>query len=256
MVSGGRTLQVLRLLAAVALVLALAICLGCGASYAVRHTVQAGDTVGALARRYGVSEAELRRFNQLEKDDQLRLGDQLFVPGAHTDRGKAAPVPSPATPPGVIAAVPLQPVPVLAAPQAAPPTRPVRPPPAPGQDGVELAWPADGEVLRGFGIGPAGDSRGVDIAAAAGAAAHAAGDGTVTYAGAPASAYGTIVIVEHPGKLFTVYSKLTSASVAKGARVTRGQEVGMVAAGKPSHLHFEVRRDERAVDPLLFLPPR
>ncbi len=252
MVSGGRALHALRLLAAVALVLALAICLGCGASYAVRHTVQAGDTVGALARRYGVSEVELRRFNQLEKDDQLRLGDQIFVPGARTDRGKAAPAPSPATPPGAIAGVPLQPVPAPAPSLA----RATRPAPAPGQDGVELAWPADGEVLRGFGSGPAGDSRGVDIAAAAGGAAHAAGDGTVTYAGAPASAYGTIVIVEHPGNLFTVYSKLTSASVAKGARVTRGQEVGRVAAGKPSHLHFEVRRDERAVDPLLFLPPR
>jgi len=110
--------------------------------------------------------------------------------------------------------------------------------------------------LRGFGSGPMGDSQGIDIAAAAGAVAHAAGDGAVTYAGAPAPAYGTIVIVEHPGKLFSVYSRLASTSVERGAQVGRGQEVGRVAAGKPSHLHFEVRREERAADPLLFLPPR
>lgn len=247
MVSGARERPLLHLLAAVAFVLVS--CLGCGSTYAVRHTVQAGDTVGALARRYGVNETELRRFNELKRGDQLRLGDVIFVPGARTDRGKAAPAPAPATPPGVKAAVPVPPPPA-----PVPPTP--RPVASPKRAGAELAWPADGEVLRGFGSGPAGDNRGIDIAAAADTAVHAAGGGTVTYAGAPAPAYGTIVIVEHHGKLFTVYSKLTSASVAKGARVTRGQEVGRVAAGKPSHLHFEVRRDERAVDPLLFLPPR
>jgi murein DD-endopeptidase MepM/ murein hydrolase activator NlpD len=111
-------------------------------------------------------------------------------------------------------------------------------------------------VLRGFGSGPAGDNRGIDIAVAPGSPARAAEDGTVTYAGAPTPVYGTIVIVEHPGRLFTVYSQLASAAVGKGERVARGQEVGTVGPGKPSRLHFEVRRDERAVDPLLFLPPR
>ncbi|MDF1556279.1 MAG: M23 family metallopeptidase, partial [Deferrisomatales bacterium] len=219
-------------------------------SYAVRHTVQEGDTVAALARRYGVSEGELRRFNRLDKDDQLRLGDLIFVPGARTDRGKAAPRPLPAVPPVVRAEAPLQPPPAPVLPSPRPASTP------PQGAGAELSWPTDGDVLRGFGSGPVGDNRGLDIAADAGAAVYAAGAGTVTYAGAPAAAYGTIVIVEHPGKLFTVYSKLTSASVVKGAQVARGQELGRVAAGKPSYLHFEVRRDERAEDPLLFLPPR
>ncbi|HSH70568.1 MAG TPA: M23 family metallopeptidase [Deferrisomatales bacterium] len=246
MVNGARV-SGLRHLAAV--VLLVAGCLGCGSSYAVRHTVREGDTVAALARRYGVNEGELRRFNRLDKDDQLRLGDLIFVPGARTDRGKAAPRPAPAVPPGVSAETPVQPPParVLPAP---------RPASAPQRAGAELAWPTDGDVLRGFGSGPVGDNRGLDIAADAGAAVYAAGAGTVTYAGAPAAAYGTIVIVEHPDKLFTVYSKLMSASVIQGAQVTRGQELGRVAAGKPSYLHFEVRRDERAEDPLLFLPPR
>jgi murein DD-endopeptidase MepM/ murein hydrolase activator NlpD len=116
-----------------------------------------------------------------------------------------------------------------------------------------------GEVLRGFGIGPVGDNPGIDIGAAVGTDVAAVGAGEVTYAGKPAPAYGTIVIVGHSGGVFTVYSKLSEASVHKGDRVVSGQVLGRVARGGgsgPSHLHFEVRRDQQAVDPLLFLPPR
>ena len=44
---------------------------GCGSAYAVRHTVQQGDTVSAVARRYGVSEAELRRSFVLSSNNGI-----------------------------------------------------------------------------------------------------------------------------------------------------------------------------------------
>jgi murein DD-endopeptidase MepM/ murein hydrolase activator NlpD len=122
-----------------------------------------------------------------------------------------------------------------------------------------LAWPADGPVLRGFGRGPAGESRGIDIAVEPGTPVRAAGRGTVTYAGTPASAYGPLVILEHEGGLFTVYGNLRDYRVERGARVEAGETLGTSGARDPTlppHLHFEVRRGQEPADPLLFLPPR
>jgi murein DD-endopeptidase MepM/ murein hydrolase activator NlpD len=113
--------------------------------------------------------------------------------------------------------------------------------------------------LRGFGTGPTGESRGIDLSLPQGTTVDAAAAGTVTYAGTPAETYGPLVILEHEGGLFTVYGNLSTYSVERGQRVTAGAAVG-TSGGKhgdlPPHLHFEVRRGQQAVDPLLFLPPR
>ncbi len=114
-------------------------------------------------------------------------------------------------------------------------------------------------MLRGFGAGPAGDSRGLDLAADVGSPVRAAGAGIVSYAGTPARAYGALVMVEHEGGLHTVYGNLGEVRVAKGQRVETG-DILATSGGKtgdlPPHLHFEVRRGQEALDPLLSLPPR
>jgi lipoprotein NlpD len=116
-----------------------------------------------------------------------------------------------------------------------------------------------GEVLRGFGRGPAGDNRGIDIGVAPGTPVKAAATGRVTYAGTPAQAYGPLVIVDHGAEFHTVYANLRQASVKRGDTVTAGQGVGVSgeqATTPLPHLHFEVRHKGEPVDPLLLLPPR
>ncbi len=69
--------------------------------------------------------------------------------------------------------------------------------------------------------------------------------------------YGLHVLLEHSPRLFTLYAHLSSASVADGALVPAGAEVGRVGSSGFStgpHLHFEVRRDGRPVDPRTLLP--
>ena len=69
--------------------------------------------------------------------------------------------------------------------------------------------------------------------------------------------YGLHVLLEHSPRLFTLYAHLSSASVADGALVPAGAEVGRVGSSGFStgpHLHFEVRRDGRPVDPRIWLP--
>ena len=97
---------------------------------------------------------------------------------------------------------------------------------------------------------------GVDLAATTGTQVSAARGGTVTHAG-PAGTYGNLVIVQHENGFETRYAHLSAVTVQKGQQVTAGQEVGKVGSTGYStgpHLHFELRRDGKTVDPVPLLP--
>ncbi|HUQ54232.1 peptidoglycan DD-metalloendopeptidase family protein [Lentzea sp.] len=91
--------------------------------------------------------------------------------------------------------------------------------------------------------------RGVDLAAAAGTAVLAAGDGAVVYAGAVAAR--TLVSLEHRGGLRTTYEPVIPA-VKAGSQVRRGEVIGHLQAGHcPSPcLHWGARRGHTYLDPL------
>ena len=87
---------------------------------------------------------------------------------------------------------------------------------------------------------------------------HAAGSGVVIFSGA-LRGYGNTVIVEHASGITTVYAHLEEIGAATGARVRRGDNIGTVGeTGRTTgpNLHFEVRRNRVARDPLAFLPER
>jgi murein DD-endopeptidase MepM/ murein hydrolase activator NlpD len=91
--------------------------------------------------------------------------------------------------------------------------------------------------------------RGVDLAAAAGTAVLAAGDGRVVHAGAVAAR--TLVSLEHRGGLRTTYEPVIPA-VKAGHQVRRGEVIGHLQAGHcPSPcLHWGARRGHTYLDPL------
>ena len=110
--------------------------------------------------------------------------------------------------------------------------------------------PAEGAIIRGY---DRKSNQGIDIAAAAGSAVKAADAGTVTVISADTNGKG-IVILRHEGNLLTVYVGVSDVSVAKGAKVKRGQAIGKVAAGDPAFLHFEVRNTSKeSFDPMTYL---
>lgn len=99
---------------------------------------------------------------------------------------------------------------------------------------------------------------GVDLAAAHGTPVFAAADGSVSYA-APRGGYGNLVEVTHPNGYATRYAHLSS--IAGGVRahvaVRQGDLLGYVGAtglATGPHLHYEVRRKGRPVDPMVFQP--
>jgi murein DD-endopeptidase MepM/ murein hydrolase activator NlpD len=121
-----------------------------------------------------------------------------------------------------------------------------------------FVWPLSGVLTSPFGPRDGRLHAGLDIAAPTGTPAGAAAGGIVSFA-ATQSGYGNIVIVEHPGGTSTAYAHLSKISVVVGQIVSAGQQVGLVGTTGHSsgpHLHFEIRENGHAVDPLPKLPAR
>jgi septal ring factor EnvC (AmiA/AmiB activator) len=127
-----------------------------------------------------------------------------------------------------------------------------------------LEWPVAGRPVTRVGAvassryGTAVARNGIDIAAPEAAAIHAVHEGTVAFAG-PFSGFGTLVILDHGDRAYTLYGYLASLAVTKGARIEKGGLVGTVGrppAGGASALYFEVRIDGKPTDPLQWLKPR
>ena len=104
--------------------------------------------------------------------------------------------------------------------------------------------------------GAAAMHAGIDLAGPTGTPIHATADGVVSEAAWNNGGYGRLIKIDHGRGIETRYAHLSSMSVSPGQRVTRGQVIGrMGSTGRStgSHLHYEVRIDGRAVNPIPFM---
>jgi hypothetical protein len=96
---------------------------------------------------------------------------------------------------------------------------------------------------------------GVEFVNRFGAPVYAAGEGTVIFAGPDTKPvytmwpnyYGNLVVIEHPGQLYTLYAHLSKILVQQGQKVTPADQIGEVGETGVAigpHLHFEVRRED------------
>ncbi|MEQ9336537.1 MAG: peptidoglycan DD-metalloendopeptidase family protein [Miltoncostaeaceae bacterium] len=116
-------------------------------------------------------------------------------------------------------------------------------------------WPASGVLTSNFGWRWGRMHQGIDIGAGTGTPISAAAPGTVIIAGWNGG-YGQMVVVDHGNGISTAYAHMSSMSVGVGAAVGQGTIVGAVGNTGNStgpHLHFEVRINGGAVDPLPYL---
>lgn len=118
-----------------------------------------------------------------------------------------------------------------------------------------LIWPVNGTVVSGYGWRWGRMHEGIDISASTGTPIWATAAGNVIYAGW-LGGYGNLVVLDHGNGLATAYAHASSIVVSVGQSVGQGETVSLVGStGNSSgpHLHFEVRVNGAAVDPLLYL---
>ena len=222
----------------------------------VRHRVQRGETAITVARAYNVSARALADWNGLGPDMALREGQTLLIP---TAAGGPAPAPAPVTVPGEGSPTPLPPSAAKPLPEEAPvvaskpaPGTPVSPDLGADRTAVsaaKFAMPVQGKIIRSFSKGR---NDGIDIAAAPGTGVRAAADGTVAAITKDTNQV-PILVIRHADNTLTVYAGIDGVTVAKGAKVSRGQSIAVIRRADPAFLHFEVRKGVDAVDPMGYL---
>ncbi|NPV38972.1 MAG: M23 family metallopeptidase [Brevinematales bacterium] len=181
----------------------------------VLYVVKKDDTLDKIAKKYKVSVDDILDYNDIE-EDVIGAGDILFLPGASLtaeERAKAL--------------------------------------------GYLFIKPVRGRFTSGFGIridpftGGRGYHAGIDIAARYGTPIRASKEGRVTFVGWKGG-YGLCVIIKHQMGYETVYGHLAKATVKEGQYVNQGQTIGKMGnTGRSTgtHLHFEVRRYGKPINP-------
>lgn len=127
-----------------------------------------------------------------------------------------------------------------------------------------LDWPVEGEILETFGRSrhPVYNTEvvnnGIDIKASIGTPVRSVESGEVVYADWNGG-YGQMVILDHEGGDYSLYAHLGRIDVAIGQTVAKGSTIGTVGETGSlvgPKLHFEIRKEGRAVDPIGWLRAR
>jgi len=185
------------------------------------HIVAPGETISDLAERYQVSMEALIDANLDINPDCLEVGECLRIPESDLEWLEKS---------------------------TFEPSRGV-------SQRNTLSWPVTGRITCPFGSRKSGFHHGIDIAADMGDSIHAAAAGTVSWAGYM-SVYGRTVIIDHPDGKQTLYAHAKKIYVEKGEKVSRGEVISLVGISGVTtgpHLHFEVRVNKKARDPMNYL---
>ena len=207
----------------------LAACVG---PAGVRHRVEHGESLYRIGKAYGVAPEALARANGIQDATRIEVGQVIVIPRAR----RALPV-------GVITPESAR------ADRPAPPELPRGPSP--------FVWPVEaGMVTSTFGARGATHHDGIDIGSREGAPVRATRAGRVLYAD-HLRGYGNLIIVAHDDGYATVYAHNRENRTHAGAAVRQGEVIALIGqTGKTSgpNLHFEVRKDNIARNPVFFLP--
>jgi lipoprotein NlpD len=231
------------------------------------HTVRQGDTLLGIARQYGVTLPDLVAWNNVTDPNQIHVGQTIRVapegaaPVAIAAPGSAGTVVTPVPPTGTEAgSVPLLREPIggrapLAESAVPEQPSPVVGEPAPAVVSGQWQWPTTGALVAGFNEA---SNKGLDIGGSVGDPVYAAAAGKVVYAGSGLRGYGKLIVIKHNQEYNSVYAHNDKLLVKEDDQVVQGQkiaELGSSEADRPK-LHFEIRKQGKAVDPMGYLPAR
>ncbi len=189
-----------------------------------KYTVQKGDTLYGLSRKYGISVADLMNFNGFDSSSTLKIGQVILIPGKtpkeeekivsqktessknniKNDSKKENPSPS-----------------------------------------KNILWPLENPKVKNI----SGKVSGVLLTGKDNESVKAVREGTVMYTGVYRG-FGELVFVQSKtGGLIYSYSGLDSVSVKKGDYILSGSEIGKTGRGKESSIKFMVFKNGKPVNP-------
>jgi lipoprotein NlpD len=186
------------------------------------YVVGRGDTLYSIAWRNGTTVEALAAINRLHRPYTIYPGQRLRL----TTSGQRKSQPA----------------------QVSPNERASTPPAGVGS--LVWRWPVADRPVREFGKG----NKGLDFDLRTGTLVSAAADGEVVYAGAGLGGYESLTIIRHVNGFLSAYSLNGPIQHKEGDKVGRGDKVAeIVASGRLTRFHFEIRKDGDPVSPRLLL---
>lgn len=224
------------------------------------YTVRKGDTLYSISRASKVPVDAIARANRLSAPFAIDIGQRLVIPQAPVAPAGTAPARTAQAAQGASSSAP-SPASGAAASNVSDLARRVSYAAleAPASSS-KFAWPLRGAIVSEYGMGELGRRNdGINIAAPAGAPVRAAAAGEVVYRGSELDGFGNLLLVKHTGGYVTAYAHNDAMLVRKGDQVRQGQviaKVGQTGDVTTPQLHFEIRRELKAVDPKTLLGPQ
>jgi len=198
----------------------------------VYHVVERHQTLYRICKTYGVDINEVARVNGITDRGKIKEGQRIFIPGAKK-----------------VLKVEVYIDDVVAEPEEKEREKVA-------YKKLNFIWPVEGRVADSFYETESKRHLGIDISSPLGTPIKASSSGTVIYSNNTIKGYGNLIILRHSEEYVTVYAHNQINLVEEGSRVERGQIIGKVGqTGRASgpHLHFEIRKNNKAVDPLPYL---
>jgi len=196
----------------------------------VYHVVEKHQTLYRICKTYGVDIKEVASINGIMDPSRIQAGQRVFIPGAKRRRKVEVYIDD-----VVMESVEKEKVVYRK---------------------LDFIWPVEGKMSDVFNETESRRHTGIDISAPIDTPFRASHSGRVIYSGNTIRGYGNLLIIRHSEEYVSIYAHNQVNLVDEGEWIERGQVIGKVGqTGRASgpHLHFEIRRNNRAIDPLLFL---
>ena len=183
------------------------------------HRVKKGDTLWKISRVYSVDMHRLAEFNKISNTCKIEVGQKIFIPDSFRKSKKLKKALNQAT---------------------------------------SFIWPYKGELASCYlQLKKNVKNQGIDIIARPGASINAAEAGNVIFTSSNMRGYGMTIIIEHSENFSTIYANNQKNLVKTGDYVKKGQTIAYAGStGRTSRciLHFELRKNNKTQNPLLYLP--
>jgi murein DD-endopeptidase MepM/ murein hydrolase activator NlpD len=196
----------------------------------VYHVVERHQTLYRICKTYGVDLKGVASLNGIPDPSKIETGQRIFIPGAKKVLKVEIYIDDVAAEQGEKSKI--------------------------AYKMLDFIWPVEGKITDTFTETESKKHQGIDISSPHGTPIKASNAGKVIYSNNGVKGYGNLIILRHSEEYVTVYAHNQVNLVEEGAWAEKGQIIGKVGqTGRASgpHLHFEIRKNTKPLDPFLFL---